>query len=497
MISVIRNVSILALLIGVPWFLTVSTFAQAEGPDSPVSRLLNDIKTLSSPALQGRQAGTPGGHLSADFVAERFKTLGLTSLHSPIPEIPFGEWFQRIPLRANRLRQPTHLILSTSHSARESMIQSFQIGNDYLPVLDSPSVNITAPVIFVGYGIVDPARHRDDYQSLEVQNRIVIFLRGKPSTYSRWVTHKEKAQWAKEKGAAGYLTVTGPLLNRYEARKGLGQRPLAIYAASPDYRPIPGAWMDGRSTDSILQSIGTSLETLQVSADTPVSLSSRELPLLASLQWTGQSTTGSLINVLGVIPGIHPTLKEETIILGAHRDHFGKQAGLVFSGADDNASGTAVMLETARRFIKENLRPQRTLLFVSFDGEERGLLGSQHYINNPIRPLEKTKAMINLDHIGIGNGSFTVGVTRLDKSVIKQAAQREGISERIKLYGYFPGGDHVPFYQAGVPTITIVSAGVHPHFHQATDRFDSINPEIVQAASHLVFTLAKQLANLD
>jgi Zn-dependent M28 family amino/carboxypeptidase len=222
---------------------------------------------------------------------------------------------------------------------------------------------------------------------------------------------------------------------------------------------------------------------------------SRPLPLLAHLLWNTRQDPGRLINVLGMVQGEDPILRDEIIVIGAHRDHFGEQAGLTFPGADDNASGTAVMLEVASHFTKEGKRPKRSILFVSFDGEERGLLGSRHYVNNPALPLVRTVAMINLDHVGVGNGTLTVGITRLNKSIAQQAAIQAGVKEKIKLYGYFPGGDHVPFYEMKVPTITVVSAGVHPHFHQTSDTADTINQDVVMTATQFVFSLLDILAN--
>jgi len=153
------------------------------------------------------------------------------------------------------------------------------------------------------------------------------------------------------------------------------------------------------------------------------------------------------------------------------------------------------MLEVVRHFTKEGKRPKRSILFASFDGEERGLLGSRHYVKNPRLPLERTVAMINLDHVGVGNGTLTVGITRRDKSIARQAAAHMGIAEKIKVYGYFPGGDHVPFYESKVPTITVVSSGVHSHFHQASDSAKEINPEVVRTAAMFVLSLLDILAN--
>ena len=461
-------------------------------PTIEIDRILADIRELSSPFYQGRQAGTDGGNQSAHFLAKRFRALGLKPAYPSTNPKP---WYQQSPITATKILSPTILTLTPTSLRERNQSLTCQIGRDYLPVLDSPGANVLAPIVFVGYGIVDPARGVDHYGEIDVNNRIVLFLRGKPPTYPRWVTHEQKAQNAKEKGAVAYLTATGPLLNRYEARKGLGQIPLAIYSAPPNVRPIPGVWVSGVLADSMIQTTGISLEDLQKTANDPAGSPSRSLPLVANIQWNGRTTTGKLTNVLGILPGNHPIPNNETIIIGAHRDHFGVQAGLQFPGADDNASGTAIMLELARLLAERPAPPQRTILFLAFDGEERGLLGSKHYTNHPVLPLEKTMAMINLDHVGVGNGTFTVGVTRLDKSIVQQAAKHVGMEEKINVYGYFPGGDHVPFYDAEVPTITIVSAGVHPHFHQPSDTPDTINPEILKSAAQLALSLIDTLAN--
>jgi Zn-dependent M28 family amino/carboxypeptidase len=182
-------------------------------------------------------------------------------------------------------------------------------------------------------------------------------------------------------------------------------------------------------------------------------------------------------------------------VVGAHRDHFGRQAGLLFPGADDNASGTAVMLEVARAMAKMGARSKRTVLFVSFSGEEQGLVGSRLYLEQPVAPIDLTTAMINIDHAGIGNGRLTIGVTGFEKSVALKAGQTIGVAEKLDLFGFFPGGDHVPFKEAGVSTVTIVSGGIHPHFHQPTDTADTINPEILQTVARYVLTLTRQLSN--
>jgi Zn-dependent M28 family amino/carboxypeptidase len=212
------------------------------------------------------------------------------------------------------------------------------------------------------------------------------------------------------------------------------------------------------------------------------------------MKWASRVENGTLFNVMSVIRGYAPN-NDETVLVGAHRDHFGQQAGLLFAGADDNASGTAVMLEVARVLALAPAAPKRSVLFVSFSGEEQGLLGSKLYVSQPIVPLAKTVGMINIDHAGAGNGRLTIGVTGFEKSTARRAGELAGLAEKLDLFGYFPGGDHVPFKEAGVPTITVVSGGAHPHFHQPGDTVDTLNPEILQAVARYVLALAWQLAN--
>ncbi len=473
-----------------------ASFADKKKTLDSIARILHHIQDLSHPSHQGRQAGTRGGEQSARYVAKKFQDLNLVpTTHGRHPHSD-NNIFQYDPrLTAIQILEPTTVQLFPLPSQASSTSSSLQIGRDYLPILDSPSVNLTAPLIFVGYGIDDPARGLDEYNNVDVNNRVVLFLRGKPPRYPQWVTLEEKVQTAQERGAAAYLTVTGPVLNPYQARKGLKQKPLAIYPSTPETRPIPGAWIRGKTFDDVLDSIHESLESWQQQANKVPGQVSRPVPLVAHLSWDILQKPGALINVLGLMLGNDPDLRNELILIGAHRDHFGEQAGLKFLGADDNASGTAVMLELARQLTERRIKPKRSLLFVSFDGEERGLLGSKHYVQNPLWPLEKTVAMINLDHVGVGNGKLTVGITQLDKSLAKQAEKRAGLAEKTNIYGYFPGGDHVPFYKAGVPTITIVSAGVHPHFHQSSDTAKTINPEILKTATLFTMHLIEILAN--
>ncbi|WP_172834052.1 M20/M25/M40 family metallo-hydrolase [Nitrospira japonica] len=496
-----------------PVFLAlISTGASAESPPAGGSgdsraraaalqsvssaRMLADIHTLSGESFQGRQTGSVGDRRAAEWVAARFAALHLTVVpvfsseaadSSSLPPDPAPS----VPVSI--IGDDPHLEASTARGMTAGRAPA-----DYLPILDSPPVDTTAPVVFVGYGISDTARGYDDYAGLDVRNRIVLFMRGKPDHYPVPVSHAEKERIARENGAVGFLTVTGPILNPYEARRGMTTAPSAFYGRQGGGIPLPGAWISPAFADRLLSSaVGGDqpLRALQERVNQSRRPHSRPAGSVVRMAWDSLRTSGPLYNVIASIPGREPDLKEQPVILGAHRDHFGRQAGLLFPGADDNASGTAVVLEVARILAEAGVQPARTITFVSFDGEEQGLLGSRSYVDRHVTGPVKPTGMINVDHAGVGNGRLTVGVTGFDKQVAQEAGQSAGLAEQLDLFGFFPGGDHVPFKEAGVPTITVVSGGSHAHYHKPTDTPDTVNPRILESAARYVLALVWQLAD--
>jgi peptidase M28-like protein len=460
-------------------------------------RMLADITALSGPTFRGRQTGSAQDEDSAAFVANRFSELRLhRSLASPPQSqtnpLPQREWKQTAPVPARTI--DGDLLLDLGFPRNRS---SLRVGSDFLPVLDSPSVDVRAPIVFVGYGLSDPSQGLDDYAGLDVRNKIVLFLRGKPDKYTGSAAHADKERVARQKGAVAYLTATGPILNAYEQRRGITGKPSAFYSTTEPAQQLPGAWISTETAETILHE-GTAgkltLRALQEDIKRTGASRSTTTEVQAQMKWTSHLASGTLFNVISVIRGYRSS-SDEAVLIGAHRDHFGHQAGLLFGGADDNASGTAVLLEVARILALAPAAPKRSILFLSFSGEEQGLLGSRLYVSQPIVPLSKTIGMINVDHAGIGNGRLTVGVTGLEKSQAEEIGQLAGLSEKLDLFGFFPGGDHVPFKEAGVPTITVVSGGIHPHFHQPTDAADTINPDILLSVARYVLACTWQLAN--
>lgn len=460
-------------------------------------RMLADVTSLSK-NFSGRQAGTDADLQSAQWVADRFLKSGLRApvvRNSPLA-IPFATGKDgsslgvlASPMTTSTIDPGALLRISAGGDAATR-----QLLTEYLPVLDSPSAGLQGPIVFVGYGIADRANGLDEYDGVDVRNCIVLFLRGKPDYYQPPISHADKVHIAQRKGAIGYLTATGPILNAYETRRGVTGTPSAFYGMTD---ALPGAWISTPLAEEILAGTTQSgqLRARQELLNKTSTAQAVRTDRFGSLSWNAKPIGGLLINVLASIPGSETQAGQDAVVIGAHRDHFGIQAGLLFPGADDNASGTAVMLEVARILAAQPIRPKRTILFISFSGEERGLLGSRLYIGQPVVPLNHTKAMINIDHAGIGNGRLTIGVTGLEKSVTQEAGQQAGLADKLDLFGFFPGGDHVPFKEAGVPTVTVVSGGVHSHFHQPTDTADTVSAEILTSVARYVLALAWHLAN--
>jgi hypothetical protein len=462
--------------------------------------MLADVTTLSSPAYNGRQTGTREDAESAKWVADRFLASGLSLAGVRIDPTRserqghgYGAGYMTAAVTVPKIAANPALRISI---AGDSL--ALQPGTDYLPILDSPSAAVHGPIVFVGYGIIDKAQGIDDYDGVDTTNAIVLFLRGKPAHYKGSISHADKVRLARQRGALGYLTAMGPLLSSYEGRRGVTGQPAAFYGLSLPPDTIPGAWISTTVAEQLLaapdQAQPSRLHGLQESLNRSPATQSVSTGRYGSLAWQTIEEEGSLMNVLAFLPGSDPQKTHEVVMIGAHRDHFGRQAGLLFPGADDNASGTAVMLEVARAMTKAGARGARTILFVSFSGEEQGLVGSRLYVERPVAPISSTKAMINIDHAGIGNGRLTIGVTGFDKSLALEAGQTVGLTDKLDLYGFFPGGDHVPFKEAGVPTVTVVSSGIHPHFHQPTDKADTVNKDILLVAARYVLSLAWALA---
>lgn len=215
-------------------------------------RMVEDVRTLSGPTFNGRQTGTSDDLASAEFVRQRF--LESNSSQPSLPESRSEASSAHASIRIQSTSHRPTIIGKDSFLRLTGSVDSppDQIGPDYLPVLDSPSADVQAPIVFVGYGISDPEGGFDEYAGLDVRQKVVLFLRGKPERYAKQVSHADKAHAAHAHGALAYLTATGPILTAYETRRGVTGRPSTFYGLTEPGRTIPGAWISTARAMAIL-----------------------------------------------------------------------------------------------------------------------------------------------------------------------------------------------------------------------------------------------------
>ena len=398
---------------------TAGTFA-AETPTPPVpdrlatgfntirgEALRADVTFLASDALDGRLSLQPGDKIAAEWVASEFAKAGL----QPVVD---GSYLQSVPLiEFTSDRMNNHVALSRAGARKQWSFPHIAGGfkND---------VDVTAPLVFAGFGITAPELGYDDYAGLDVRGKIVLVFDHEPQELdpksifngtgnTRYATGRVKLLNAQDHGAVGVLLVGEP--NRkhpsnQERQANIGGSakrsvPIGAQVIDDDTLRIPLVTVSDVIAQELLATSGATASQLQSTIDRDLKPQSRPLPDTAlSLHLSNLNRRrGSTVNVLGLLPGSDPTLAPETIIISGHHDHEGAGGGEIYHGADDNASGTAGVVALAHAFARNPARPKRSILFAVFAAEERGLLGAFWLAAHPLRPLATTRAMINFDMI--------------------------------------------------------------------------------------------------
>jgi hypothetical protein len=458
--------------------------------------LLDQVKALSAPAMDGRRSGTPGADLAAQHVARAFAAAGLrpggdAGMYLQAFEVPIGV----------RLGAPNAL------SAAGPPARAFALGADFVPLAVSESGREAAPLLFAGYGITAPDLAYDDYAGVDARGKLVLVVEGEPgrddpaSPFRRpeayhYSEHRHKIINAREHGARGVLLVAHPSASR-DALAPLGglAQPWGVLAAS----------VTRRAADELLAPAGRPLAALTAAIDAalrPASLPVGSAPV--ALEVTLEREHGRTANVIGVLPGTDPRRRGEAIVVGAHYDHLGHggegslapdQAGAVHPGADDNASGTAAVLGLARALAAAGGLP-RTVVFAAFTGEEMGLLGSAEYVRRPAVPLGRTILMLNLDMVGRPReGKLYLGgvdsAAEL-RGLVAHAARGLPLTPELRGDPYGPS-DHSVFYAAGVPVLFFFT-GAHADYHRPTDTWDKIDAAGLAAVTLLAARLVEAVA---
>jgi hypothetical protein len=473
----------------------------AEADPAAPSPYRADIEWLAADSLEGRLTGAPGGYRAAEYIAARYRSIGLEAAGDS------AAYFQPFTATTGLRMGPANRLLF--RFAKGDTVLA--LGGDFVPLSISGNGGVEADVVFAGYGITAPELDWDDYAGVEAKDRIVLIFRHEPGErdstsrfdgvrLSKYADLRTKLGNARDHGAVGCLVVTDPLNHQDEDDDLLE---LSLNQGTGEGQ-IFAAHVTQRTAALLFAELGEDPLHVQTTIDREGPRSARIPGVRAVLGTEVRRDRRRVANLAGRVPGRDPGLSGETILVGAHYDHLGRgesggtlapdEKGAIHNGADDNASGVAALLELARRFREHPAG--RSLLFVAFTGEELGLLGSGHYAANPLVPLEKTSAMVNLDMVGrMRNRRLTVGGVGSSPILkpILAAENREGLRLSESESGFGPS-DHTSFYARNVPVLFFFT-GAHEDYHRPSDDADRIHYAALDSVVTYVERVVRALAD--
>lgn len=438
-------------------------------------------RALGHDSLQGRATGSPGERKAAEYLARRLSFSGLK---------PLGDqhsYFQAIPMHGSIPTAECELRLFSRQAISRVTVYDFELGEEYLLYRTGAQTFIPTPVplVFVGYGIIAPEFDYNDYQSLNVEGKIVVFLSGEPGSANPeyfgggnltiYSSPEAKQRLAVSRGALGSILIPAP----EEQREGYWARMQKEFS----FEDVQLAYGTAGNL-SVLIKPDAARKLFQ---HAPHSLEEvwkmhrrqgvHSFPLEAALSFKGEFIQREFIayNVLAGLEGRDPQLKDSYLILTAHYDHLGVgpvvEGDSIYNGVFDNAAGVAALLEIARAFAALPQPPKRSLIFLFVTGEEKGLLGSQYYLDHPAVPLSKTIANLNIDGlamfenfssiVGIGAELSTLGNT-LEQVAGKAGLRISAIPPEFAATESFARSDQVAFAGAGIPSILVMDGIDYP-----------------------------------
>ncbi len=404
--------------------LVATGLAQQPQQTTSVNRLRQAIEYLASDALEGRRTGTPGANGAAHYIAGEFSLLGLRpGMEIARPARTRGEnrsrYLQSFPyvsgVELGKNNALTVITRGVSDVPGGVSRQTLRVGEHWVPLGFSNNMTIVSEAIVpAGYGISAPELNYNDYALAEVKNGVAVVLAGTPdgdnphSRFAQAGTVRFKVAAARAAGAGALIIISG--------EKNLSEDRLA-------HLSYDNAGEAGLPVIIVSRTAGATLlggDEALTAFEKAAAARTATLRVMKGIHLTVDVVRrkSPSFNIVGILPGSDPKLKDEAIILGAHYDHLGRggegslapREGEIHHGADDNASGTAALIELARRLTTQRPKPRRTIVFIAFSGEEEGLIGSSYYVNHPVVPLNKTIAMINMDMIGrLQNQKLIIG----------------------------------------------------------------------------------------
>ena len=465
------------------------------------STLREKLSIVASAEMEGRETATSGQRRAAAYIEAQFKQLGLL----PANDTSYQQYF---PVYKERFDTCSIAINGKSFEWNKDFYFDFRES--------SPIDTITSNIVYVSYGIIDPKNKLDDYGTIDVKGKIVIALNGAPNGYQQDSNNFQyllpnsidgKVATAQSKGAIGFLLVTNSypdkMSSAYEGKMYI--RKSTYYDASNHF--VKGAI----SQNMALAMLGKQMESANNSFNYATGIYSTHL----QIKIAKRIDTIYSSNVGGILEGTDK--KDEFLVLSAHYDHIGKQGEIINYGADDDGSGTVSVMEMARTFAeakKNGKGPRRSILFLTFSGEEKGLWGSEYYSEHPLVPLEKTTADLNTDMIGrvgsafkgdTSNYVYVIGDDKISSDLIKITNSLNKHAHLIldRRYNdlkdpnmFYYRSDHYNFARKGVPIIFYFD-GVHADYHKPTDTVDKINFALMKKRVHFIFQTAWAIANKD
>lgn len=471
--------------------------------------LSKHLHILASDTFEGRETGMPGQKRAAEYLADHFKNIG-------IPPLPVSGYFQPFPL----VLQHPHGVTIESEGKQYEFLKDFYFFRGF-----GDTTMTVSDLIFLGYGIHDSVY--TDYKNKDVKGKILLVLAGEPTNKkgdfiltksqkrSEWSTDwRFKLNAAKEKGAAGVLVIADSLKKNVDKMRHYIESPSMELDTKEKYpsRRIVNFTISREMADDLLKVKKLSVDKLKKKLKNGKAFST-QLPAQVMFNVRRKVEHLSSENVLGYIEGTDK--KEEVLILTAHYDHLGTDGKEIYYGADDDGTGTVALMEIAEAFAKakkEGKGPRRSVLIMPVAGEEKGLLGSEYYTKNPIYPLEKTVADLNIDMIGRLDEKhqnnpdyvYVIGSKKLSTHLHSISEEANNNHIHIELDYTFDApddpnrfyyrSDHYNFARKKIPIIFYFT-GVHEDYHKPTDTVDKINFPKMEKITRLVFHTAWELAN--
>lgn len=500
----------------------------AEEDNRPFKNLESNIKTLSSDAFEGRAPATPGGRKTVEFIESEFEKIGLK------------------PAANESYRQAVSLYEITGSefsdleiTKNNKVLQSLTYLDDMVVTSSrtAEAIDITnSELVFVGYGINAPEYNWNDYQGMDVKGKTVVILvndpgfatqdsslfEGKTMTYyGRW-TYKYEEAARQGADAAIIIHETAPASYRWEVVRNSWSGPQYRVAKNGAKFLKAEAWIHLDAAKILFENAGTTLKKAMEEARTP-GFKAKTLNQDVSVSFTNSSRQMDSFNVVGYVEG--SKYPDETIIYTAHWDHLGKAEKdgevIIYNGAIDNATGVSGMISLAERFAEMKTPPERSLVFLALTAEESGLIGSQHYAENPLFPIAKTVAGINMDGLNVygpTNDIVAVGMgySELDEYLEKHAEKQERVvlPNPYPERGYYFRSDHFNLAKKGIPAIyasggtdfigkdeayaEMVEEDQNSRYHQPSDTIHDLwNYEGIYQDLELYFNIGNELANTD